>query len=212
MIRVCILCEGQTEKAFVDECLAPLLQTSSIYIHAELLGGNVSTQRIARFVRGSIKSVQYITTFVDFYGFKNNNATSREALESEILTAVQALFKNQDITQQFRPYVQMYEFEGLLFTDVNEFEWVQDAWNDEKHQQLQIIRDEFENPETINNSKETAPSKRLEAIFGKQYCKVEHGPIIADSIGVQRIREACPNFHEWLSWLESLGTAPTKSE
>jgi len=203
--RVCIICEGQTEKAFVDDCIKPLLAHSGVYIHTELLGGNVSTQRIARFVRASFNNFDYVTTFVDFYGYKNNNASNRFELEAEIMTAAQTLFKNMDISQTFKPYVQMYEFEALLFSDVNAFDWLQDAWSVESLRKLEAIKAEFETPEAINNNKETAPSKRLEAIFAHHFDKLEHGPIIAESIGLDRIREACPSFNDWLTWLESLG-------
>ena len=37
MSRVCIICEGQTEKAFVDDCIKPLLAHSSICIHTDSL-------------------------------------------------------------------------------------------------------------------------------------------------------------------------------
>lgn len=205
MSRVCIICEGQTEQRFIEDCVKPLLLDSMIYIHTELLGGNVSSQRIARFVRSSFSDFDYVTTFVDFYGYKNTNAATRIELENEIMAAVEAVIKGANIQQKFKPYVQMYEFEALLFTDVNEFDWVQDGWSADALEKLRGISASFDTPEAINNSKETAPSKRLEVIFAHHFDKLEHGPIIADSIGIQRIREACPNFNEWLSWLESLG-------
>lgn len=168
------------------------------------IGGNVSTQRIARSVRNSFDDFDYITTLVDFYGFKNNKCITHEALETEIIRYTKRLFHNVDPSQKFFPYVQMYEFEGLLFSDVSHFDWLDDGWDETKHQQLQEIRDAFQTPEMINNSPHTAPSKRLKHIFQYHYDKIEHGILIAESIGLQAIREACPNFNAWLGMLEGL--------
>ena len=204
MIRVCIICEGQTEQRFVEDCVKPFLAHSGVDVYTSLLAGSVSSQRIARFVRSSFNSFDFLTTFVDFYGYENSEARNRAELESEIMAAAQVLFKSVSIQRKFKPYVQMYEFEALLFSEVSEFDWVQEGWSDESLQKLQAIRATFGTPEEINNSIETAPSKRLYAIFAHHFDKLEHGPIIAESIGLDRIREACPNFDEWVSWLESL--------
>ena len=62
---------------------------------------------------------------------------------------------------------------------------------------------EFPNPEEINNSSETAPSKRLiKAIPG--YNKIVYGNIIAEQIGLQTIRDKCPLFNEWIKQLEQI--------
>ncbi len=205
MIRVCIICEGPTEQRFVEDCLYPYLADRSIYIYTDNMAGNISTARIAHFVRNNFPAYDFVTTLVDFYGFKNNHYPNRESLENAITQAVKSLFNNVDPGIKFLPYVQMYEFEGLLFSEVQQFELVQDAWNDECLQQLKAIRVSFDNPEQINNSRETAPSKRLEKIFSYHYNKIEHGSLIAESIGLERIRDECPNFGVWLNWLESLG-------
>lgn len=58
------------------------------------------------------------------------------------------------------------------------------------------------NPEQINNSPQTAPSKRL--IKHTAYRKTTHGPKIAQTIGIDKIREKCAGFNAWLSQLEAL--------
>lgn len=58
------------------------------------------------------------------------------------------------------------------------------------------------NPEDINDSTETAPSKRL--IQKTNYRKTTHGPNIAEEIGIEVLREKCGGFDEWLVRLESL--------
>ncbi len=204
MTRVLVICEGQTEQAFAKDLLAPHLVDNGIYLFTENMRGAVSSQRVARFVRNNFRNFDRITTLLDFYGYHDREHDSRQAQEAFILQAVQAIMPHADVRGKFLPYVQMHELEGLLFSDVSQFEWVQDGWNAEVEQRLQSVRDEYANPELINDSPLTAPSKRLGNIFGSLYNKVEHGSLIAESIGLQVIRTQCPNFNGWLSWLESL--------
>lgn len=73
---------------------------------------------------------------------------------------------------------------------------------------LQSIRQAVQSPEEINDSPMTAPSKRLERIFGRGiYSKPEHGPIIAQEIGLDAIRSQCPQFDTWVRHLENWGQA-----
>jgi hypothetical protein len=65
------------------------------------------------------------------------------------------------------------------------------------------VIDQF-TPEDINNSQETAPSKRLAKIFPYgRYGKVEHGALIAEAIGIETIRAKCPKFDAWITHLEN---------
>ena len=106
-----------------------------------------------------------------------------------------------------RPYVQMYEFEALLFSDISKFE-LHDHWDNEAEKRLQRICDAFETPEDINNSPRTAPSKRLNDIFsGYGNNKTLYGPLIAEDIGLDKIREKCPLFNQWVGELEQLNKA-----
>jgi Domain of unknown function (DUF4276) len=66
------------------------------------------------------------------------------------------------------------------------------------------VRSAFTTPEEINNSRETAPSKRILSILGKKYDKVLHGAIIAAEIGLPAIRAACPEFNDWVVRLEAM--------
>lgn len=110
------------------------------------------------------------------------------------------------------PYVQMHEFEALLFTDPAAFEWVVGGWGEEAHQALIKVADAFENPELINDSPETAPSKRILQIFPHgTYSKTEHGPIIAEAIGIDTIRSKCPAFDAWVGQLQQWGGASNRA-
>ena len=211
MTRLCIICEGQTELGFVKELLVPHLQTFDINAHPSLLkarpgqrgGGSVSVRRLGEHIRNEYRNANFLTTLVDYYGFENINGRPKAQLEQDILNKAQTLIGPRFNAHYVRPYVQMYEFEALLFSDISKFELLSDNWNNESQTRLQQICDAFETPEDINNSPRTAPSKRLHGIF-PGYGKTLDGPLIARDIGLDTIREKCPLFNNWIGQLEKL--------
>lgn len=214
MIRVCIVCEGATEVEFVKSCLTPHLLNHGVNAYPTILqapsgrhrGGRVTVERLARFISHEYHAADRLTTLVDFYGFRDADGRTRKELERAILDDV-ALSTTGFDPRFVRPYVQMHEFEGLLFSDVEQFQYVLDGWDDHVRQTLARIRAQFQTPEDINNSRETAPSKRIIAAFsGSAYSKTEHGPMIAEAIGLPVIRQQCPQFDDWMNMLEAWGT------
>ena len=213
MTRVCIVCEGQTEVEFVKSCLAPYLLNHQVQAFASLLqspsgnhrGGRVTVERLVRFMSHQYHQTDRITTLVDFYGFQDRNGRSHAQLEADIRAGVAKSTTGYD--ERFvLPYVQVYEFEGLLFTDPEAFKCVQDGWNEQSCAALKQVRQAFASPEDINDSRETAPSKRILSIFEVgAYSKTEHGPLIAEAIGIDAIRGQCPNFDAWVTQIQAWG-------
>lgn len=213
MIRLCVICEGHTEAEFVKACLEPHLRAFNVLAYPSLIktrpgkqgGGGVTVERVVQHLRHEYHSSDRITTLLDYYGFGQTNGLTQTQLQDEILKLAAIKIKKFN-PQYVLPYVQMYEFEGLLFSNVDEFQWVLDGWNMEAHQKLTNIRASFNSPEEINNSYLTAPSKRILQIFQRgEYSKTEHGPIIANEIGLTRIRSECRLFNNWMTSLEALG-------
>lgn len=213
MTRICIVCEGPTEANFIQQCLAPYLAPAGVYAYGSIIqapsgrhkGGRVTIDRLARHMSHEYHAFNRLTTLVDFYGFKDRDGRSRAETERAILEKTRALTTGFD-ARYVLPYVQMHEFEGLLFTDPAAFEWVQDGWNEDVHQALTDVALAFNNPELINDSPETAPSKRILNIFPEgSYSKTEHGPLIAEAIGIDAIRAKCPAFNEWVGKLQAWG-------
>lgn len=99
--------------------------------------------------------------------------------------------------RRFIPYIQLHEFEALLFSATNGFEMY---FEDKISEEIQCIIDSFDNPEDINSSPETAPSKRLIRII-PYYDKVIYGNIVALEIGLSTILSKCPRFRRWISSL-----------
>ena len=212
MTRLCIICEGQTEREFVRKLLVPHLQTFGIDAYATPLtagpkqqrGGNVSIPRLAKHIRNEYHNSDFITTLVDYYGFKNANGRPKAQLEQDILNEAQSLIKQGFKAYRVCPYIQMHEFEALLFSDISRFQ-LHDDWNNESETKLQRVCNRFETPEDINNGIQTAPSKRLDDIFpGYGKNKTLYGPLIAEDIGLAKIRQECPLFNNWIGQLEKL--------
>ncbi|MBL0107434.1 MAG: DUF4276 family protein [Ignavibacteria bacterium] len=74
---------------------------------------------------------------------------------------------SEDINElRYIPYIQLHEFEGLLFTKMDGFELIPAINNDPiKISELQEILINYPNPELINEGSITAPSKRLSNII-----------------------------------------------
>ena len=213
MRRVCIICEGPTEANFVATCLAAHLSNHNVIAYASILqapsgkhkGGRVTVERLVKHISHEYHACDRITTLVDFYGFQDRAGRSRVDVETAILTGAEKRTTKFD-TRFVLPYVQMHEFEGLLFSNTEEFQWVLDGWNEDVRAQLKAVRDAFESPEDINDSPQTAPSKRILSIFENGvYSKTEHGPLIAEAIGLDVIRQNCPEFNKWIGALEAWG-------
>jgi Domain of unknown function (DUF4276) len=157
------------------------------------------------------------TTMVDFYALPQGdpNGWPGRAQSGELSSVEQKALCVQDAVRndlvaemgarfdsgRFVPFVVMHEFEGLLFSDCAAFSRGIDRPKLEGS--LQEIRDRFTTPEEINDSLDTAPSKRIEAIL-PGYQKPFHGILAVLEITLFRIREKCPHFNGWLKQLEAL--------
>lgn len=222
MTRIIIICEGQTEEAFVKKILSPYLAPKGVYTYAALLGrpghkgGNVNFGRVLIDVKIILKTdkVAFCTTFFDYFRMDADFPGYSEAclLQGEsqqkakiICDALRDSIRasiGDELIDRFIPYVQMHEFEALLFSDV---EVISSLIGDNHLESLKTIRRAYETPEDINNGAATAPSKRLIAIE-KSYNKVINGELISEGIGIDKIRAECPGFNAWLQSIEALAT------
>ena len=147
-----------------------------------------------------------VTSLVDFYGFGRKGTDTVGELEQRVFSQVDDRIGRPWDQSRVFPYVQLHEFEGLLFTNVEAFAVVPDA-TCVLVERLRAIRLNFQTPEDINDSSETAPSRRIKGLLPR-YQKVVHGPSLAADIGLDAIRGQCPRFDGWLSRLESLAGRP----
>lgn len=115
---------------------------------------------------------------------------------------IDSLNENGINTRNFIPYIQLHEFEALLFSSDEGFEFQYD--NVQIIRNLNDVRNRYPNPENINDSPITAPSKIIERILkdaGEKYVKTSDGENIATIIGIDKILEMCPRFNNWVNIL-----------
>jgi len=220
MIRVHVICEGQTEETFISQVQAEAFAAQNIHLVPALIGkpghkgGRVGFERVLTDVRNRLldEKKAWCTTFFDFYGLSERFPGKKEAaslpyvnqkaecLENAMTCELQRKIGNNPM-RRFIPYVQMYEFEGLLFSAPSQL--ASGIGKPDLSPDFQRIRDRFDTPEAINNSKDTAPSKRILKLF-KEYEKNLYGPVAALEIGLSAIRLECPRFDAWLRKIEAL--------
>ena len=149
-------------------------------------------------------SFDVVTSLVDFYGFRNRNSASPDELEARILHAIKGKIRTQWNPSRVWPYVQRYEFEGLLFSDVSAFQSLPPVSPDVVDE-LKNIRLRYRTPEDINDGATSAPSKRIGRLL-PWYKKAVDGPIVAQNIGLLQMRAEYHRFNAWIERLEALGT------
>jgi hypothetical protein len=226
MIRVHVVCEGQTEEMFVNEMLFPIFQPKGIVLVPALLGkpghkgGNVTIERIVKDVRLRLlnDTTAYCTLLIDFYGIStkfpgyqqairmNQNVTKSKIMISAMVQAIE-IEVGSNAMRRFIPYIQMYEFEALLFSDPSDF--ASALGRPYLSDDLLKIRNKFRSPEEINDSPLTAPSKRIEELY-PEFEKPIDGIFGAIEIGIKKIRTECPLFSDWLRHIEKLADGAIK--
>jgi hypothetical protein len=220
VIRLGISVEGQTEERFVKDILAAhlhaydidptpiIVATSRSASGKKAKGGGINLDRVANELRKLLGGYPdgYVTSLYDFYGFEDKDpGETVEDLEGRIAARLGS-------PRNFISYVQLHEFEGLLFSD-----GLTTATYFEAAPLEALIIDAVEragSPENVNDNPQTAPSKRLE-LWTSQYAppmkryskstKTLHSPALAARLTLPTIRAACPRFNRWLQRLEALG-------
>ena len=212
MTSLGVVVEGQTEEEFVLNVLAEHFAPKQIRVDPKLIGearrygdggGNVSISELVEDMVILSETNDFVTSLVDFYGFMNKGEMDADQLEEAILSTIQEDESLQIRSEKFVPYVQMHEFEGLLFSDTASFASIETS--EDSIMKLEEVRGSFATPEDINDNSETAPSKRIKKEI-PLYRKRRFGYIVAEAIGISKIREECPRFNEWLAKLEALGS------
>ncbi len=211
MRAVYIIAEGQTEEQFINEILRPYFFRFNIYdVRAILMetspgykGGDVTYNRYKYNIQLLLKQESNIivTSLIDYYkldtGFPNYNESQIIQDKFMKLDSLEEAIGNDISNPRFIPYIQLHEFEGLLFSSMEGFNYLTDVPQDNLIILEQLVNS-YNNPELINEGVRTAPSKRLMSLI-PGYQKTFHGPIIADEINIDVIISKCKRFENWLS-------------
>ena len=209
MRRLAVSVEGQTEEEFVNAVLSEHLWAVGVAPTPILLGrarggrgggGGVGVEKLVSEMTHLRRSFDVVTSLVDFYGFRGRGGGTVEELEERLIRGIGGAPVHRE---NALPYVQKYEFEGLLFSDVTAFRTVTGV-SEQCIDVLRRARAQFRTPEDIDNGYRTTPAKRIADAI-PHYRKRVHGPQVAKKIGLAEIRRQCPRFDEWVRRLEALG-------
>ena len=207
-MRLYIVVEGKSEETFVDELLRPYFNSLGFYdvtpvkiqTSKGFKGGFVSYQHLKNDVTRLLhQNDVVVTTFVDFFRIPTSLPNYAECMkqanvDAQIDCLTQSIKDDMGYSDRFLPYIQKHEFESLLFSSSKVYATFYD---ESVVRAIERIIGQYDNPEDINNSPATAPSKRILSLI-KYYNKVNDGNLIALEIGIDRIIEQCPRFAKWI--------------
>jgi hypothetical protein len=221
--RIYIVTEGQTETGFVKQILDPWFSLRGVTLipctlvtktdrkaGRQFKGGIANYGKakndILRCLSYTKEKNVYVSTMFDLFRLPNDfpgyETAMREAdAYRKVKCLESALMDDIDGRKPvFIPYLQLHEFEALLFSEPAA---LGSYFFDRDTQTIQAAAEQYENPELINGSEETAPSKRILSCV-PTYEKVTDGVAITEKIGLPALRQKCAHFNEWISCLESL--------
>jgi hypothetical protein len=222
-----VIVEGSSEETFVNDVLvkyfAPLdifVSTRKIKTGWDKLYNKPAKGGLLKYIKFGNDVIRWIqsdrnrpqfwyTSMLDLYAFpKDDQSPYTIAIQSikdpyEKIKALElAIF--EDISHpRFIPYVQLLEFEAFLFVDpdrlITMYPDSQIAINRLK-KQTQNLR-----PEEINESPQFAPAKRIiQHLPDYEGQKAQVGPLVAEDIGLTKLRNECPHFDHWITKLENI--------
>ncbi len=215
MREIIFVCEGHSEEEFVNRILRPYFLSREIYEVRPILmstskghvGGDIKYDRLKFNLDRLLHrpSDVLVTTFIDFFrlrpDFPGYDEAQRLRDKNERVAFLEQALGEAINHQRFIPYIQMHEFEGLLFTATNGFETLPGI----PHRNLRELVDmvfEKENPEELNDGENTAPSKRLARLIpGFDKNKPLYGGLIAQENNIESILARCTRFQAWIETL-----------
>ena len=216
MIRLNITAEGETEKRFSSDVLRPHLAAFGVAVYTRCLKtssvqrGGYTTYAKARndIQQWLVQELEaWHTTMIDLYGLQNDfpgHAASLLMQPDPKVIHLEQQFAADIANAHFLPYIQLHELEALLYVDPTKMYQVLSM--DRKSLSptyFSTIRANYQSPEHINDSPQTAPSRRILSVC-PTYDKVTEGLLILEDIGLATIRASCPHFNNWLTKLEQL--------
>lgn len=221
-----VLCEGQTELRFASKVLATYLVVKGIVVLPQLLitsrkknarGGVLSYQQAKRdltfMIRGARdneQEVHYFTSMFDLYALPDDFPGFAEASAlkdySQAAKLEEAFGKDVNC-YKFIPYIQLHEFEALVLCNID---GLKDIYPNASEKLIELKNEVMtqygDNMELVDNSAETAPSKRIIKALKDEYHydKPKSGTEITDKIGIDTLRTKCRHFNVWLSKIENI--------
>ena len=222
MPQLLLYVEGRTEQKFVEEILAPHLAGKGIICHrpyqvANSISGHRTSrggvrayapvkQDLARLLRQWKSPDLRVSTMLDLYGlpadFPGRTTLPHQTTGQEKAQAIADAWRQDVGDPRFLPFILAHEFESLVLSDPDSLLSVYSTATEEVAA-LKAEIASFATPEDINDSADTAPSKRILKHLAP-YQKAQDGTKALAHIGLPGIRRRCPHFNNWLTHLENL--------
>ncbi len=222
-----VLCEGQTEQGFVEKVLRPYLREKGVTGVKSILittnkkknaQGGILTYNQALTDLNLLQRTEIdgnnerhiFTTMFDLYALPKDfpGIEKRETIRDpyQVVCDLEKDFGDAINDKRFIPYIQLHEFEALLFCGI---EYIASFYPgcEKRCEQLTQALKKAGNPELINNGQTTAPSKRIIKVVegGKEkmynYNKPRTGEFVTEKIGVEELRSKCKHFNAWIEKL-----------
>jgi len=228
MIRLYFYVEGRTEQEYVDSVLKDHLAPFEVYVMGAILvshgqrggvvhrGGGGRYAPVKRDLLNLLKRHRQpevrFTSMLDLYALATDfpgrpDADRLRHLPRDRVEALETAFAADIGDGRFLPHVQLHEFETILLCDPGAFA-TEYLTHDKEIEQLRQLVSAFGSPEEIDDGPNTAPSKRIEALFpGYPRQKATVGVTIASLIPLATVRQCCLHFDAWITRLENLGAA-----
>ena len=221
MKKIFVVTEGQSETNFVSKVMASYFANRCILIPNTVItktdnrrgriykGGVANYKQIKNTLSKTLASAYkskdaYVTTMFDFYGLPadvpgvayakqvDDPYKQVEIIEREILAS------EEYDENFFFPYIELHEFEAMLFADITKLE---EVYFDYDFTALKECAKIQVNPELIDGGIDTAPSKRIENCVSC-FDKANVGVDVLGKIGIETIAGKCRHFSEWIKRIE----------
>lgn len=216
--EIMVITEGHTEQKFIRSLLAPYLTAKGIFMTATLVsksgqkGGDVRFARVVNDIEKHLKQRRdiFVSLLVDYYGIKKDwpgvDEAKKQATPAGIAEVVNQRTREavtrrlgDNLVRRFIPNIAVHELEALLFSDID---ILSDILEIDPEPVAKILA-ECKEPEKIDDSPQTAPSKRLAELYPR-YKKTSTGIAVAKAIGIDTMRAKCPVFNQWLERMENI--------
>ena len=219
-LRLYITVEGQSERRFAEDVLRPHFISYYIEVKARVVltnrklgkrGGIMDYEKIrgdlCRLMSEDRHPEARFTTMIDLYALPKEFPGWTEAQKQSVpqgrVTVLENALKADFEDRRFLPYIQLHEFETLLYCDLSQLQQ-RIAGSQVGLSKLTKEVAALE-PEDINEGATTAPSKRLiHHVPIYETSKVRVGAPAAAAIGLPTLRNKCPHFARWITDLEAL--------
>jgi hypothetical protein len=174
-------------------------------------GGALHFQRLKRdmthLMKDDANREARFSTMIDLYALPADSPGWTEAEKkskpADRVVELEKALAGELADSRFIPFLQLHEFEALLYCDLNQ---ILSRIEDSETAIAQLQREVAHlNPEDINEGEATAPSKRLLKHLPRyEHLKIVVGAPAASAIGLPVLREKCAHFGQWLTGLENL--------